>query len=110
MTPTPVTLNDLEGHSSVARFFKGNFSTISTAFYKISNKTTIDVRHTVPYGKGCYYAPEFEAFFHFAYAPKCGSVGNRGLAKLYKAPEFGGIIAMQSHALDFARLTRLPSV
>ena len=36
-TPTPVTLNDLEGHSPVAGLSTRNFSTTCAAFYKISN-------------------------------------------------------------------------
>ena len=36
MAATEVTLNDLEGHSQVAGFFKYNPSNICTAFYTIS--------------------------------------------------------------------------
>jgi len=45
MAPTPVTLNDLEGHSSVAGLCKSNFSTNCAAFCRISNDT---VRRAVP--------------------------------------------------------------
>ena len=39
MAPTPVTLNDFEGHSPVAGLFKCNSSTICAIFYKVANDT-----------------------------------------------------------------------
>ena len=36
MAPTPVTLNDLEGHLAVAGLFKCNSSTICARLYQIS--------------------------------------------------------------------------
>ena len=48
MTPKPVTLNDLEGHSPVARLFKCNSSTICAAFCKILHDTecrAVHLRH-----------------------------------------------------------------
>ena len=39
MAPTPVTLNDFEGHSPVVGLFKCNSSTTCTAFCKICQLT-----------------------------------------------------------------------
>ena len=41
MVATVVTLNDLEGHSSVAGFFKCNPSNIYAAFYTISTDSVL---------------------------------------------------------------------
>ena len=41
MAATAVTLNDLEGHSPVAGFFKCNPSNICAAFYKISTASVV---------------------------------------------------------------------
>jgi len=43
MTAMAVTLNDLEGHSQVAGFFKSNPSNIWTAFYTISADSVLAV-------------------------------------------------------------------
>jgi len=41
MAATVVTLNDLEGHSLVAGFFKCNLSNICAAFYTISTDSVL---------------------------------------------------------------------
>jgi len=41
MAATAVTLNDLEGHSSVVGFFKCNASNIYAAFYTISTDSVL---------------------------------------------------------------------
>jgi len=41
MAATAVTLNDLEGHSSVADLFKCNLSNICAAFYVISTDSVL---------------------------------------------------------------------
>ena len=41
MAATAVTLNDLEGHSQVAGFFKCNLSNIGAAFYTISTDSVL---------------------------------------------------------------------
>jgi len=43
MVATVVTLNDLEGHSSVAGFFKCNLSNICAEFYTISTDSVLAV-------------------------------------------------------------------
>ena len=43
MAATAVTLNDLEGYSSVAGFFKCNLSNIYSAFYTISTDNVLAV-------------------------------------------------------------------
>ena len=43
MVATAVTLNDLEGHSPIAAFFKCNPSNICTAFYTISADSVLAV-------------------------------------------------------------------
>jgi len=43
MPATKVTLNDLEGHSPVAGFFKCNPSSICAAFYTISSDSVLAV-------------------------------------------------------------------
>jgi len=43
MAATAVTLNDLEGHLSVAGLFKCNPSNICTAFYTISTDSVLAV-------------------------------------------------------------------
>ena len=44
MAPTPVTLNDLKGHSPLAGLFKCNFSTICAVFHKILMTKTASSR------------------------------------------------------------------
>ena len=43
MAAIAVTLNDLEGHSPVAGFFKCNLSNIYAAFYTISSDSVLAV-------------------------------------------------------------------
>ena len=43
MVATAVTLNDLEGHSPVAGFFKCKLSNIYVAFYTISTDSVLAV-------------------------------------------------------------------
>ena len=43
MPATAVTLNDLEGHSQVAGFFKCNVSNIYAAFYTLSTDSVLAV-------------------------------------------------------------------
>ena len=43
MAATAVTLNDLEGHSQVAGFFKCNPSNICASFYTISTDSVLAV-------------------------------------------------------------------
>ena len=44
MPATAVTLNDLQGHSQVACFFKCNQSIICAAFYTHSTDSVLSVR------------------------------------------------------------------
>jgi len=41
MAATAVTLNDLDGHSPVAGFFKCNLSNVFAAFYTISTNSVL---------------------------------------------------------------------
>ena len=43
MAATAVTLNDFQGHSAVAGFFKCNLSNIYAAFYAISTDSVLEV-------------------------------------------------------------------